>query len=84
MTWGARSTPKSIPCWRGCMSSGINGLWAVAREHGFQAAETYLSKCHLCQDIRRYLVMDRELTFAELAPRGFYENLSTPGAQDQA
>jgi len=56
--------------------SGINGLFAVAREHGFQAAGAYLSKCHLCQDIRRYLVMDRELRFAELAPRGFYENFS--------
>jgi hypothetical protein len=56
--------------------SGINGLWALAREHGFQAEGAYLSKCHLCQDIRRYLVMDQEVNFAELAPRGFYENLS--------
>jgi hypothetical protein len=56
--------------------SGINSLYEVAREYGFQATGAYLSKCHLCLDIRRYLVMDRELTFAELAPRGFYENLS--------
>jgi hypothetical protein len=60
----------------------IDQPWGVAaatpifvREHGFRAAGAYLSKCHLCLDIRRYLIMVRELTFPELAPRGFYENL---------
>jgi hypothetical protein len=56
-------------------AAGINGLYDAAREHGFAATGPYLSKCHLCQDIRRYLVLDRNLTFNELAPRGFYEHL---------
>jgi hypothetical protein len=56
--------------------AGIHGLWELAREHGFQASGTYLSKCHLCLEIRRYLVMDQGLALAELAPRGFYENFS--------
>jgi hypothetical protein len=47
----------------------------MAREQGFEAGGPYLSKCHLCLDIRRYLVLDRGLTFPDLAPRGFYENL---------
>lgn len=55
--------------------SGINGLLETAREQGFHPSGSYLSKCHLCQDIRRYLVLDRNLEFQELAPRGFYENL---------
>ena len=55
--------------------SGINGLFELAREEGFGASGRYISKCHLCLDIRRYLVLDRGLTFPELAPRGFYENL---------
>ncbi len=55
--------------------SGINDLWTLARGEGFEPAGAYMSKCHLCQDIRRYLVLDRQLPFPELAPRGFYENL---------
>jgi hypothetical protein len=73
---GSPLNPEKYPLLTQLHESGINGLWAVGQEHGFQAAGAYLSKCHLCQDIRRYLVMDRELDFAELAPRGFYENLS--------
>lgn len=84
---GSPLNPDKYPLLAQLHASGINGLWAVAREHGFEAKGTYLSKCHLCQDIRRYLVMDRELDFAELAPRGFYEHLSAapqerPGGDD--
>jgi hypothetical protein len=84
---GSPLNPGKYPLLAQLHESGLNGLWAVAREHGFQPAGTYLSKCHLCQDIRRYLVMDRELSFTELAPRGFYEHLSAapqerPGFDD--
>lgn len=77
---GSPLNPEKYPLLAQLHESGINGLWDVAREHGFRGAGAYLSKCHLCQDIRRYLVIDRELTFAELAPRGFYENLSAEPA----
>jgi len=33
----------------------------------------YVSKCHLCLDIRRHLARTGE--FPELAPRAFYEHL---------
>ncbi|MFZ5447330.1 MAG: hypothetical protein ACOZFS_01645 [Thermodesulfobacteriota bacterium] len=55
--------------------TGVNGIFEMAREHGFKDSGKYLSKCHLCLDILRFLVLDRQLTFPELAPRGFYENL---------
>ena len=76
MTWGALLSPEKYPLLARLHESGINGLFALAREHGFEATGAYLSKCHLCLDIRRYLVMDRGLKFMELAPRGFYENFS--------
>lgn len=76
---GSPLDPDKYPLLTKLHTSGINGLWAVAREHDFPAAGAYLSKCHLCQEIRRFLVMDQELAYTELAPRGFYENLSLPG-----
>jgi len=33
----------------------------------------YLSKCHLCADIRKFLVQVED--FAELEPREFYDQL---------
>ncbi len=68
--------PEKYPLLARLHESGINGLLALAREQGFQASGPYLSKCHLCQEIRHYLVMDRGLNFMELAPRGFYENFA--------
>jgi hypothetical protein len=73
---GSPLSPEKYPLLARLHESGINGLFALAREHGFEATGAYLSKCHLCLDIRRYLVMDRGLKFTELAPRGFYENFS--------
>jgi hypothetical protein len=64
--------------------SGINGLFEMARQEGFEPSGGYLFKCHLCMDIRRYLVLDRELSFPELAPRGFYENLCYAAASTAA
>jgi hypothetical protein len=72
---GTTITAEKYPLLACLHESGINGLFEMAREEGFEASGRYLSKCHLCLDIRRYLVLDRGLTFPELAPRGFYENL---------
>ncbi|MCP4542243.1 MAG: radical SAM protein [Chloroflexi bacterium] len=57
------------------VEQGPYGLCEMAGErYGYQfRAEGYTGKCHLCVDVRRHLVeMD---DFAELRPRGFYENL---------
>lgn len=38
----------------------------------------YVSKCHLCVDIRRHIAQQTE-AFTELRPRAFYQHLSAPG-----
>lgn len=55
--------------------AGIRGLYEVAAaSYGFEAAEEYLSKCHLCTEIRRYLALEKKGEFSELQPMAFYEN----------
>jgi hypothetical protein len=55
---------------------GVQGLldYAASRQ-GFRAAAHYLSKCHLCLEIRSHLVLHRGERTPELQPLGFYENL---------
>ena len=55
---------------------GPNELFEFARrEYGYEEnPEGYIAKCHLCLDVRRHLVR-KTSSFAELAPREFYENL---------
>ncbi len=79
---GAPISPEKYPLLARLHEAGINGLYEVAREQGFQASGGYLSKCHLCLEIRRYLVMELNLEFSELAPRGFYENLGMAAPTD--
>jgi hypothetical protein len=43
-------------------------------DHGFEPDDRYLSKCDLCFDIRRYLLVDKKLELRELQPQGHYEN----------
>jgi len=59
-------------------NTGVQGLldYAAARQ-GFQAAASYISKCHLCLEIRSYLVLKRQVQTWELQPRAFYENLAS-------
>jgi hypothetical protein len=42
-----------------------------------QLAEGYISKCHLCVDIRRHIVQQTD-EFRELGPREFYDHLEGP------
>jgi len=52
----------------------MKGLFQFAKEKGYRKKEEgYLSKCHLCLDIRKYLVSKENLE--ELAPSEFYEYL---------
>ena len=56
--------------------TGVTGLFErVSKEYDFKPADSYLSKCHLCFDLRRHLVLDRGIEAAELQPKGFYENI---------
>lgn len=52
----------------------FEGLLHFARDLGYQGfKEEYISKCHLCADIRKYLVTKQE--FKELEPKEFYTQL---------
>ncbi len=57
------------------LSSGdMEGLFRFASERGFlESQKGYLSKCHLCQDIRKHLVSTED--YPELQPRGFYKHI---------
>lgn len=61
--------------WMSLLSEqGLRGLYMTASsEHGFVQRPRYLNKCDLCQDIRRHLVMERNITSSDLHPRGYYE-----------
>ena len=54
----------------------FNELYMLALEHGYrELKEGYISRCHLCLDIRRYLALEVG-GFKELEPREFYLHLS--------
>ena len=56
--------------------SGINGFFRMAStEYDFQPSDGYISKCHLCFNIRRHLVLNRKVSSRELEPVAFYENI---------
>jgi hypothetical protein len=72
---GTAIKPEEYPLLSILFKVGINGLFGVAvKEYGFEPSEKYLSKCHLCSDIRRHLVIEKELETREFQPRGYYEN----------
>ncbi len=53
--------------------SNLRELYELGTAHGYQELDGYVSKCHLCIDIRRHLA--RLGGFAELEPSQFYERL---------
>ena len=54
--------------------SDLGELYQLGMEYGYrERADGYVSKCHLCTDIRRHLA--RYGDFRELAPPSFYEHL---------
>ncbi|UCF99003.1 MAG: 4Fe-4S cluster-binding domain-containing protein [Spirochaetaceae bacterium] len=58
------------------IADNFEGLLGFAKEHGYREREYgYLSKCHLCMELRKFLV--RAEDFAELAPREFYDQLES-------
>ena len=54
---------------------GIGGFGDLAvSKYGFEPSREYISKCDLCSDIRKYLVLQVGVNSHELQPRGYYEN----------
>jgi len=70
---GARFSPREYPLLDVLYNEGIQGLFdLVSAQYGFIPAQGYMSKCHLCHDLRKYLLFSGKHTFKELQPRGFY------------
>lgn len=54
-------------------NKGPAALYRVAvEEYGFEPQAKYISKCHLCHDIRRFLVIEKGVGTNEFGPRQFY------------
>ena len=51
----------------------VADLYHLGLDYGYEEQESYVSKCHLCADVRRHLA--RHGDFVELQPREFYERL---------
>jgi hypothetical protein len=66
--------PDEYPIISRLFSAGIGALVAYATQaHGFEASKSeYVSKCELCYEVRRFLVVDRRVDSQELQPRGHY------------
>lgn len=57
-------------------SEGIKSFLNYAQEnYNFIPKKSYLSKCDLCLDIRKYLVLDKKIDSLELNPKEYYSNL---------
>lgn len=55
------------------ISKGINGIYNHAiNEHGYTPKKEYISKCHLCYDIRKHLVINKNIRTPELQPVEYY------------
>ena len=71
---GSVVTPEKYPFFHILFQGGVAHLLKfVSDEYGFTPAKGYISKCHLCFEIRRYLVMEKSVEAQEFQPRGFYE-----------
>ncbi len=69
--------PGRLPVLSVLWEKGPAALMEAARGmHGFQPRPSYLNKCHLCLDLRRFLARLPGSAFPDLAPAGFYEELT--------
>ncbi len=55
------------------LATDIKELYDLGVEYGYQPLDGYVSKCHLCVDLRKHLV-DKD-DFQELKPEEFYRHL---------
>lgn len=62
--------PEGHPIIRELVTEGPRGLAEMAKRRGYVPRASYVSECHLCYDVRRFL---RSLFSSELAPRICYQ-----------
>ncbi len=65
---------EDYPVLKFLVNEDMEGLFRFSEDFGYQELEAgYLSKCHLCADIRKHLVSEQD--FKELRPKEFYYRL---------
>lgn len=65
---------EKYPFYTTLLSGGIKKLYEFAVcEYSFKATDKYFSKCHLCYDIRRFLVIQKNVKSSDLQPLCFYK-----------
>ena len=70
---GTVISPEKYPFLDLLFHRGVTGLFDfVSSKYDFKPSGGYMSKCHLCLDLRRYLVLDTEIAARELQPKDFY------------
>ena len=73
---GTPIDPNAYPLLTALYNSGVGALFQIAsKEYGFQPSDGYISKCHLCYDIRRFLVQEKGLVSQELQPVALYKTV---------
>ncbi len=73
---GESLTEDEYPLLTMLYNEGVVALLNYAmKEYNFKAKDHYISKCHLCLDIRKYLVTSCSVESIELQPVDFYFNL---------
>jgi organic radical activating enzyme len=71
---GNAAPPEKYPFLYILFQGGVVRLLEfISNEYGFRPEKGYISKCHLCFEIRRYLVMEKGVKAKEFQPHGFYE-----------
>jgi hypothetical protein len=55
------------------LMTNIGELYRLGSEYGYQERDGYISKCHLCLDVRKHLATSGD--FGELRPEPFYDRL---------
>jgi hypothetical protein len=73
---GHELSPEEYPIVHMLFHDGIRGLFdLISSKYEFKPSDGYMSKCHLCLDLRRHVVLDQGMTSRDLQPRAFYENV---------
>jgi hypothetical protein len=73
---GKELNSETYPVISTLFHQGIRGFFEYAKsEYHYAPGEKYLNKCHICNDIRNYLIHSMKLKSSELQPEEYYHNL---------
>jgi len=80
---GSPLSREKYPWLSALHSGGVTELFSLASvkfgyasERDYIVKRHFISKCHLCSDIRRFLVIDSKVESPDLAPLHFYREMS--------